>query len=168
MKQMGIVDSGDAQTLGIGAMKPERIKDFYDKMVRAGLYKAGDVDLSKVATTQFVNQGVGVDVRKKLTGKLIRGGLAPSEAIPARITTLSCVCVSKSPASWRSCSWLAGSPNTRLTMRPRLTAGPLRDGVGPAHDVRVLLHVAGTRRRSYSSPFTRSPYQGQIAMSAIV
>jgi NitT/TauT family transport system substrate-binding protein len=69
MKQMGIVDSGDAQTLGIGAMKPERIKDFYDKMVRAGLYKAGDVDLSKVATTQFVNQGVGVELRRKLTGK---------------------------------------------------------------------------------------------------
>ena len=68
MKQMGIVDSGDAQTLGIGAMKPERIKDFYDKMVRAGLYKAGDVDLSKVATMQFVNKGVGVDVRKQLAG----------------------------------------------------------------------------------------------------
>jgi NitT/TauT family transport system substrate-binding protein len=69
MKQMGIVDSGDAQTLGIGAMKPERIKDFYDKMVRAGLYKPGDVDLAKVATTEFVNKGVGVDVRRKLTGK---------------------------------------------------------------------------------------------------
>jgi NitT/TauT family transport system substrate-binding protein len=68
MKQMGIVDSGDAQTLGIGAMKPERIKDFYDKMVHAGLYKAGDVDLSKVATTQFVNQGVGVALRKQLAG----------------------------------------------------------------------------------------------------
>ena len=66
MKEMGIVDSGDAQTLGIGAMKPERIKDFYDKMVRAGLYKAGEVDLSKVATTQFVNQGVGVALRKQL------------------------------------------------------------------------------------------------------
>jgi NitT/TauT family transport system substrate-binding protein len=69
MKDMGIVDSGDAQTLGIGAMKPERIKDFYDKMVRAGLYKPGDVDLSKVATMQFVNQGVGVALRKQLSGK---------------------------------------------------------------------------------------------------
>ena len=69
MKQMGIVDSGDAETLGIGAMKTERIKDFYDKMVRAGLYKPGDVDLSKVATTEFVNKGVGVDVRRRLTGK---------------------------------------------------------------------------------------------------
>jgi hypothetical protein len=37
--------------------------------------------------------------------------------------TLSCVFVSKSLASWRSCSWLAGSPCTRLTMRPRRTAG---------------------------------------------
>ena len=67
MKQMGIVDSGDAQTLGIGALRPERIKDFYDKMVRAGLYKPGEVDLSKVATMQFVNHGVGVDLRKQLT-----------------------------------------------------------------------------------------------------
>ena len=66
MKQMGIVDSGDAQTLGIGAMKPERIKDFYDKMVRAGLYKPGEVDLSKVATMQFVNHGVGLDLHKQL------------------------------------------------------------------------------------------------------
>ena len=69
MKQMGIVDSGDAQTLGIGAIKPERIQDFYDKMVRAGLYKKGEVDLAKVATTQFVNKGVGVELRKKLSGR---------------------------------------------------------------------------------------------------
>ena len=68
-KQMGIVDSGDAQALGIGARKPERIKDFYDKMVRAGLYKAGEVDLSKVATTQVVNQGVGVALAKQLRSK---------------------------------------------------------------------------------------------------
>jgi NitT/TauT family transport system substrate-binding protein len=38
-------------------------------MVKAGLYKPGEVDLSKVATTQFVNKGIGLDVRKKLTGK---------------------------------------------------------------------------------------------------
>ena len=31
--------------------------------------ESGDVDLAKVATTQFVNKGVGVDLRKKLTGK---------------------------------------------------------------------------------------------------
>ena len=69
MKKLGIVDSGDALTLGIGAMSDARIKDFYDKMVKAGLYKAGDVDLSKVATTQFVNKKVGLDVKQKLGGK---------------------------------------------------------------------------------------------------
>ncbi len=69
MKKLGIVDSGDALTLGIGAMSEARIKDFYDKMVRAGLYKPGDVDLSKVATTQFVNRKIGLDVKQKLGGK---------------------------------------------------------------------------------------------------
>ena len=69
MKDLQIVDSGDAVTKGIGAMDEARIKSFYDKMVKAGVYKPGDVDLSKVATTQFVNKGVGLDVRRKLTGK---------------------------------------------------------------------------------------------------
>jgi NitT/TauT family transport system substrate-binding protein len=69
MQKLGIVDSGDAQTKGIGAMDAARIKDFHDKMVKAGLYKPGEVDLSKVATTQLVNKGIGLDVRKRLTGK---------------------------------------------------------------------------------------------------
>ncbi|HEX4511726.1 MAG TPA: ABC transporter substrate-binding protein [Burkholderiaceae bacterium] len=69
MKSLGIVDSGDAQTLGIGAMKPERIKDFYDKMVRAGLYKPDEIDLSKVATTMFVNRRAGVAREKELLGQ---------------------------------------------------------------------------------------------------
>ena len=68
MKKLGIVDSGDALSKGIGAMSEARIKDFHDKMVKAGLYKPGEVDLSKVATTQFVNKGVGLDVKKKLAG----------------------------------------------------------------------------------------------------
>lgn len=67
MKDLGIVDSGDAATLGVGAMKPERVKDFHDKMVKAGLYKPGEVDLSKVAVYDFVNKGVGVELKKKLT-----------------------------------------------------------------------------------------------------
>lgn len=69
MKQLGIVDSGESLTKGIGAMSEARVKDFYDKMVKAGLYKAGEVDLSKVVTTQFVNKGVGLDVKKALGGK---------------------------------------------------------------------------------------------------
>lgn len=69
MKELGIIDSGDALTLGIGAMSETRIKDFHDKMVKAGLYKPGEIDLKKVATTQFVNKGAGLDVRRQLTGK---------------------------------------------------------------------------------------------------
>ena len=37
--------------------------------------------------------------------------------------TLSCVFVSKSLASCRSCNWLDGSPCIRFTIRPRCTAG---------------------------------------------
>jgi NitT/TauT family transport system substrate-binding protein len=69
MKQQGIVDSGEAKANGIGAMSAARIKDFYDQMVKAGLYKAGEVDLSKVATLQFVNKKVGQDIKAKLGAK---------------------------------------------------------------------------------------------------
>ena len=69
MKAQGIVDSGEAAARGIGAMSAARIADFYAQMVKAGLYKAGEVDLSKVATLQFVNKGVGQDLKAKLTGK---------------------------------------------------------------------------------------------------
>ena len=69
MKSQGIVDSGEAATQGIGAMNAPRIADFYAQMVKAGLYKPGDVDLSKVATLQFVNKSVGQDIKAKLTGK---------------------------------------------------------------------------------------------------
>ena len=64
MKQQGIVDSGEALERGIGAMSEARVRDFFDKMVKAGLYKPGDVDLKKVATYDFVNQSVGKNLRK--------------------------------------------------------------------------------------------------------
>jgi NitT/TauT family transport system substrate-binding protein len=63
LKQYGIVDSGDTQKLGIGAMTDERMKDFFDKMVKAGLFPAG-LDYKKSYTTQFVNKGVGLELRK--------------------------------------------------------------------------------------------------------
>ncbi|HEX3141652.1 MAG TPA: ABC transporter substrate-binding protein [Rhizobacter sp.] len=69
MKQQGIVDSGEALAGGIGAMSQARIADFYGQMVKAGLYQAGEVDLSKVATLQFVNKRVGLDVKAKLGAK---------------------------------------------------------------------------------------------------
>jgi NitT/TauT family transport system substrate-binding protein len=69
MKQQGIVDSGKAQNQGIGAMSSARIQDFYQQMVKAGLYKANEVDLAKVATTEFVNKQTGVALKKTLTTK---------------------------------------------------------------------------------------------------
>jgi NitT/TauT family transport system substrate-binding protein len=64
MKDYGIVDSGDAATLGIGAMTDARIKGFYDKMVRAGVTKPS-LDVAKSYTLQFVNKKVGLDLRPK-------------------------------------------------------------------------------------------------------
>jgi len=69
MKELGIVDSGDAHTLGIGAMRPERVRDFLDKMVRAGLYRPGEVDPARAVTTRFVNRGVGGELAERLKGK---------------------------------------------------------------------------------------------------
>jgi NitT/TauT family transport system substrate-binding protein len=64
MKEYGIVDSGDTLSKGIGAMTDERVKDFYDKMVKAGVESA-NIDYKKVYTLQFVNKGVGLDQKPK-------------------------------------------------------------------------------------------------------
>jgi NitT/TauT family transport system substrate-binding protein len=64
MKEYGIVDSGDSVKLGIGAMTEARMKSFFEKMVRAGVAKRG-LDLKRAYTLQFVNKGVGVDLRPK-------------------------------------------------------------------------------------------------------
>jgi len=64
MREYGIVDSGDATTLGIGAMTDARVKSFYDKMVRAGVVKRS-TDPRKAYTLQFVNKRVGIELRPK-------------------------------------------------------------------------------------------------------
>jgi NitT/TauT family transport system substrate-binding protein len=64
LKEYGIVDSGDALKLGIGAMTDARVKDFFDQMVKAGIVKP-DIDYKKVYTLQFVDKGVGVGVGQK-------------------------------------------------------------------------------------------------------
>ncbi|MEJ8811981.1 ABC transporter substrate-binding protein [Variovorax ureilyticus] len=58
------IDVGDATTKGIGAMSDERMKDFYDKSVSAGLYRPTDFNYRDAYTTQFVNKGTGVELRK--------------------------------------------------------------------------------------------------------
>jgi NitT/TauT family transport system substrate-binding protein len=64
MKEYGIVDSGDAVKLGIGAMTDAHWKSFFDKMVRAGVVKAS-LDYKRAYTLQFVNKGVGAELRPR-------------------------------------------------------------------------------------------------------
>jgi NitT/TauT family transport system substrate-binding protein len=64
MRDKGIVDSGDTLKNGIGAMSDERAASFFDKMSRAGVVKR-DIDYRRAYTLQFVNKGVGIDLRPK-------------------------------------------------------------------------------------------------------
>ncbi|WP_158968248.1 ABC transporter substrate-binding protein [Chachezhania sediminis] len=63
MLSEGIVDSGDAETMGIGAMTDEKVKDFFDKMVDAKVTDA-DIDWKSAYDNQFVNAQVGMDLKK--------------------------------------------------------------------------------------------------------
>jgi NitT/TauT family transport system substrate-binding protein len=63
LKEFGLVDSGSAATGGIGCMEDARVKDFFDKMVKAGVVKASD-DYKKIYTTEFVCKKVGMELKK--------------------------------------------------------------------------------------------------------
>jgi NitT/TauT family transport system substrate-binding protein len=58
MNERGIVKSGDALKLGIGAMTDERWKRFYETMTAAGAFPAG-IDYKKAYSLEFINKGVG-------------------------------------------------------------------------------------------------------------
>ncbi len=66
MKEYGIVDSGDALELGVGAMTDARWASFWQKAVEWGVYPA-DMDYRRAYTLDFVNQGVGLDLKAELT-----------------------------------------------------------------------------------------------------
>jgi NitT/TauT family transport system substrate-binding protein len=59
MKEKGVVEGGDAKTNGIGAMSEARWQDFFQTMVKAGLYPA-EMDFRKAFSSQFVNRRVGM------------------------------------------------------------------------------------------------------------
>lgn len=58
MNERGIVQSGDALTLGIGAMTDARWERFYTSMRDVGVFPAG-VDFKKAYSLDFVNKGIG-------------------------------------------------------------------------------------------------------------
>lgn len=64
MKERGVVDSGDAKTLGIGVLTDARMKSFFDKMAKAGVVPAS-LDYKRGYTTRFVGKKVGVEPSPK-------------------------------------------------------------------------------------------------------
>jgi NitT/TauT family transport system substrate-binding protein len=69
MKELGIVDSGYAIEVGIGAIDLAQVEAFYELAVKSGILEEGSVDVTQVATDQFVNKGVGLELKKQLTGE---------------------------------------------------------------------------------------------------
>ena len=63
MKTRGIVDSGDALKLGIGAMTNARWAEFYRTMSDVGVYPKG-LNVMKAYTLRFVDHGVGMNMKK--------------------------------------------------------------------------------------------------------
>ncbi|AWI86110.1 nitrate ABC transporter substrate-binding protein (plasmid) [Alloyangia pacifica] len=63
VRELGIIDSGDALELGIGAMTDARIAAFYETAVNSGILEEGGLDLSKVADTSFVNKRHGIEIK---------------------------------------------------------------------------------------------------------
>jgi NitT/TauT family transport system substrate-binding protein len=63
MKAHGIVDSGDALKLGIGAMTDARWAEFYRSMSDVGVYPKG-LDVTKAYTLRFVDKHVGMEMKK--------------------------------------------------------------------------------------------------------
>jgi NitT/TauT family transport system substrate-binding protein len=62
LKKYGVIDSGDTLALGIGAMTDARWQDFFEKMVAIGMINKR-TDYKSAYTLQFVNKGVGLNLR---------------------------------------------------------------------------------------------------------
>jgi len=69
LKNLNLIDVGDARERGIGVMTEQRLTSFYETAVQSGLFEQGDVDLNKAVDLRFVGKGVGLNLRQKLTGK---------------------------------------------------------------------------------------------------
>jgi NitT/TauT family transport system substrate-binding protein len=63
MKEYGIIDSGDAKTLGIGAMTDARWQAFFESAAAVGLYPK-NLDYKKAYTLQFVDKKHAMEAAK--------------------------------------------------------------------------------------------------------
>ena len=57
MKEYGIVVSGDAESLGIGAMTDDRWRSFFETLAEQGVFNP-ETDYTQAYTLEFVNKGV--------------------------------------------------------------------------------------------------------------
>ncbi len=64
LKEYGIVISGDAEKLGIGAMTEDRWQSFFETMAKQGVFKK-DTDYKQAFTLKFVNKGTDAYRTKK-------------------------------------------------------------------------------------------------------
>ena len=65
LKTYGIVISGDAAEMGVGAMTDARMASFYGKMVEAGVLPAG-LDISRAYTLEFANAGAALPLQRAM------------------------------------------------------------------------------------------------------
>ena len=125
MKEYGIVDSGDTHKDGIGAMTDAHMASFFDKMVKAGVVKP-TVDFRKSYTLQFVNKGVGLELRPKVTRFVVPGRRARAEPGTHNHETGDLAL----PGATQNCSWLC----IRVSLRsPGMTGTSTEPRTSPPH-----------------------------------
>jgi NitT/TauT family transport system substrate-binding protein len=73
MRDRGMVEGGDARTLGIGAMTDERLKAFFDLMSGNKVFDA-ELDYRKAFDARFVNKGRGITQKPDEASKAKKPG----------------------------------------------------------------------------------------------
>ena len=68
LKAYGIVDSRDTKKLGVGAMTNVRWQKFFAEMSNTGVFPKG-LDVHSAYTLEFINRGVGNDLKTELLKK---------------------------------------------------------------------------------------------------
>lgn len=68
LKEYAIIEDGAALEHGIGCITDDRVRDFFDSMVAAGVTD-GDIDPTRAYTTEFVCKDVGLDLKARLTAR---------------------------------------------------------------------------------------------------
>jgi NitT/TauT family transport system substrate-binding protein len=54
MRELRLVQGDELKTQALGVIDRNRVRAFYDEMVKAGMYKADDIDPAKAVTTKFL------------------------------------------------------------------------------------------------------------------